>query len=145
MRYIQGGLSYGHPLWRSRFPVYFKLSQFHRLRRFTCRRFLRHSRRFLLRPGGHHIQDQWCGICWDFTAVNIFSANYIGKLNAETCIGERRVQRLRLRGFHIQPAGRGISVALGDIAADGFAVLHVTVHFGLKNGDLFGDAQCVQP
>ena len=103
------------------------------------------GQKHLFRPGGDRVQNQRRGVCRDLAAVGVFAAGHIGKLNAETGIGERRVQCFRLRGFHIQPAGRGVPAALCDIAADGLTVLQVAVDLCLKDGDLFGDAQCVQP
>ena len=78
------------------------------------------------------------------TAVFLGFAAHIGKLDAEARIGERRVQRFLLRSFHIQPTGRCVQRAVGNVAAQRFGILAVTVDLGFKNCHFLGNAQGVE-
>lgn len=77
-------------------------------------------------------------------AVLLGFTAHIGKLDAKARIGECRVQRFLLRSLHIQPTGRCVQRAVGNIAAQRLGILAVTVDLGFKNGHFLGDAQGVE-
>ena len=92
--------------------------------------------------------NRLCNLCFcahrHLTAVFLGFTAHIGKLDAKARIGERRIQRFLLRGFHIQPTGRCIQRAVGNVAAQRLGILAVTVDLGFKNCHLLGDAQGVE-
>ena len=92
--------------------------------------------------------NRLCNLCFctyrHFAAVLLGFTAHIGKLDAKARIGERRVQRFFLRSLHIQPTGRCVQRAVGNIAAQRLGILAVTVDLGFKNGHLLGDAQGVE-
>ena len=92
--------------------------------------------------------NRLCNLCfcsyWHFTSVLLGFTAHIGKLDAKARIGECRVQCFLLRSLHIQPTGRCVQRAVGNVAAQRFGILAVTVDLGFKNGHLLGDAQGVE-
>ena len=92
--------------------------------------------------------NRLCNLCFcahrHLAAVFLGFTAHIGKLDAKARIGERRIQRFLLRSLHIQPTGRCVQRAVGNIAAQRLGILAVTVDLGFKNGHLLGDAQGVE-